>query len=245
MKLSIFIAAFAAETMATRHSEALEPRDTTICGQWDNVKIGPYTVYQDLWGMDSGTGSQCTTVGSLSGTTLSWSTSWSWSGGSSNVKSFANVVTDITVAQLSSFKSIPSTWTWSYTGNSIVADVAYDMFTSSSSGGSAEYEVMIWLAALGGAGPISSTGSPIATPTINGVTWKLYSGYNGAMHVFSFVAPSSVQSFKGDLVSFFTYLESSQGMPSSQYLQSIGAGTEPFTGSNAVFTVSAFSLTTS
>jgi xyloglucan-specific endo-beta-1,4-glucanase len=49
-----------------------------------------------------------------------------------------------------------SSWSWSYTGSDLVADVSYDMFTSSSAGGSNEYEIMIWLAALGGAGPISS-----------------------------------------------------------------------------------------
>jgi len=98
-----------------------------------------------------------------------------------------------------------------------------------------------WLAALGGAGPISSTGSPIATPTIDGVTWNLFSGPNGAMTVYSFVAQSQASSFSGDLLDFFTYLESSQGYPSSQYLLSIGAGTEPFTGSNAVLTTSAYS----
>lgn len=62
--------------------------------------------------MDSGTGSQCTTVNSLSGNTLSWKTSWSWSGGQGQVKSFANVVTDIAVTKLSSISSIPSTWSW-------------------------------------------------------------------------------------------------------------------------------------
>ena len=40
---------------------------------------------------------------------------------------------------------------------------------------------MIWLTSLGGAGPISSTGSPITTVTISGVSWKLYKGMNGAM----------------------------------------------------------------
>ena len=89
---------------------------------------------------------------------------------------------------------------------------------------------MIWLAALGGAGPISSTGSTIATPTIDGVSWKLYSGPNGATTVYSFVASSEVTSFSGDIKAFFTYLINSQGFSSSQYLTSIGAGTEPFTG---------------
>lgn len=123
-----------------------------------------------------------------------------------------------------------TTWKWSYTGSSIVADVAYDVFTSATSGGSNAYEIMIWLAAIGGAGPISSTGSPVATTTIDGVSWKLYSGPNGATTVYSFVASSQATSFTGDLMNFFKYLETNQGFPSSQYLVSIGAGTEPFTG---------------
>lgn len=101
---------------------------------------------------------------------------------------------------------------------------------------------MIWLAALGGAGPISATGSLIATVTLAGTSWKLYNGMNGQMNVFSFVASSQVASFSGDLMAFVNYLSSSQGLSKSQILQSVGAGTEPFTGSNAVFTTTGFSL---
>jgi xyloglucan-specific endo-beta-1,4-glucanase len=104
------------------------------------------------------------------------------------------------------------------------------MFTSSSATGANEYEIMIWLAALGGAGPISSTGSPVSTTTIGGVTFKLYSGPNGSTTVYSFVAESEATSFSADILDFYKYLESSEGFPSSQYLLNIGAGTEPFTG---------------
>jgi xyloglucan-specific endo-beta-1,4-glucanase len=104
------------------------------------------------------------------------------------------------------------------------------MFTSSTASGSAQYEIMVWLAALGGAGPISSTGSAIATPTIGGVTFKLYSGPNGSTTVYSFVAESEQTSFSGDLRGFFTYLINSEGFSSSQYLLSVQAGTEAFTG---------------
>lgn len=104
------------------------------------------------------------------------------------------------------------------------------MFTSSTSTGSNQYEIMIWLAALGGAGPISSTGSAVATPTIGGVKWKLFSGPNGSTTVYSFVAESEQTAYSGDLKAFFTYLESSFSFPKTQYLKSVGAGTEPFTG---------------
>jgi xyloglucan-specific endo-beta-1,4-glucanase len=148
----------------------------------------------------------------------------------------------MTPTKLSDLSSLVSSWKYTYTGTSLVADVAYDMFLSSTSSGTAEHEVMIWLAALGSAKPISSTGSTIATPTVAGYSWKLYYGLNGSMKVYSFVASSQIMSFSGDLMAFYKYLEKSQGLSTSQYLQSIGAGTEPFTGSDAVLTVSAYSI---
>lgn len=133
----------------------------------------------------------------------------------------------------------------SYTGSNIDGDVAYDLFTSSSASGSNEYEIMIWLAALGGAGPISSTGSAVATVTIGGVTWKLYSGPNGSTTVYSFVASSEQTNFSGDLIDFLQYLEKNEGFSSSQYLLTIQAGTEPFTGTNAKLTTTAYSVSVS
>lgn len=166
---------------------------------------------------------------------------WSWAGASNQVKSYANIVTSLTSTALSGITSIPSTYAYTYTGTSIVADVSYDMFTSSSAEGTNEYEIMVWLAALGGAGPISSTGSPIATPSLAGSTWKLYSGPNGDTTVYSFVAETEVTDFSGDLMDFLNYLVNDEGLSDSQFLTSIGAGTEPFTGSDAVLTVSSYS----
>lgn len=99
---------------------------------------------------------------------------------------------------------------------------------------------MIWLAALGGAGPISSTGSPVATTTIAGVMWKLSSGENGNMTAYSFVASATTTSFSGDLLEFLKYLQTKQGLSSSLYLIDVQAGTEPFTGS-AALSVSSYS----
>lgn len=104
------------------------------------------------------------------------------------------------------------------------------MWLAPSVGADNDYEIMIWLAAYGGAGPISSTGSPIATPTIAGHTWNLYSGPNGDTTVFSFVSPTHIGDFDGDLQLFFKYLTTSQGVSSSQVVTAIQAGTEPFSG---------------
>ena len=60
---------------------------------------------------------------------------------------------------------LQTTWDWSQTSSgSIVADVAYDLFTSNTAGGSNVNEIMIWLANYND-GPISytydSSGQPV------------------------------------------------------------------------------------
>lgn len=259
MKVSTTL--FLAATAAFASAAPLERR-SDFCGDWDNVKNGQYTTYNNLWGRTTSgvSGSQCTGVDSFNSNTITWHTSWNWSGVQTQVKSYANVVATIAAKQLSAISSINSIWRWKYTGSDIVANVSYDLFTSSTATGSEEYvsppypvkspwqcltikqEIMIWVGALGGAGPISSTGSAIATVTLNGSSWKLYKGINGQMTVFSFVATKDVNNFSGDLNNFLKYLTSSQGLPSNQYLIHAGAGTEPFTGSNAKLTTSAYTL---
>lgn len=85
-----------------------------FCGQWDSEVAGDYTVYNNLWGKDSAnSGSQCTTNNGLgSDGSLSWSTSWTWAGGSTSVKSYANVVVKSDKKALSAVSSIPSRWSW-------------------------------------------------------------------------------------------------------------------------------------
>ncbi|RYP70886.1 hypothetical protein DL771_005136 [Monosporascus sp. 5C6A] len=249
MKSSILGSAaafFAGVALAMPTPTAGEKRAaTTFCEQWGSLETGGYIVYNNLWGRDAATsGSQCTTVDGVSGSgQLAWSTEWSWAGGQYQVKSYANAVRRMTPVRLSAVSNIPSTWSWSYTGSGMVANVAYDLFTASTPDGAPEYEIMIWLGSLGGAGPISETGSTIATPAVSGVTWDLYYGSHSQMKVYSFVARSNQKRFDGDLMDFVNYLVDSQGLSTSQYLQSAGAGTEPFLGSNAKFTTSAYSLT--
>ncbi|GAB1738565.1 hypothetical protein NU219Hw_g3369t1 [Hortaea werneckii] len=220
---------------------------TSDCSQYGETTVGNYIVYNDLWGQDNGSGSQCVTVTGVADDSLEWSTTWSWSDNKNDVKSYSNAVVDADSVQLSSISSMKSSWDWKYTGDSLTADVAYDMFTSSSADGSEEFEVMVWLANLN-AGPISSSYSAsgdaetIATPNVAGYDWSLYKGSNGAQTVYSFLPSDSINSFSGDVYEFFTYLINSQEFDESQYLVSAGAGTEAFVGQNAEFTVSAYSL---
>jgi xyloglucan-specific endo-beta-1,4-glucanase len=84
--------------------------------------------------------------------------------------------------------------------------VAYDLWLAPWVGANNEYEIMIWVGSIDGAGPISETGStPIASPTILGMQWNLFKGPNGVVTVSSFVATGgNIQSFDGDLKSSTT-----------------------------------------
>jgi xyloglucan-specific endo-beta-1,4-glucanase len=74
------------------------------------------------------------------------------------------------------------------------------------------------LGRLGGVQPI---GSQVATVNVAGQNWELWDGYNGSMHVFSFVAQNQLSSFSADVKVFLTWLASNRGFPaSSQYLLS-------------------------
>ena len=124
--------------------------------------------------------------------------------------------------------------------------MAYDTFLGTSATGANAYEVMVWLGDFGGCSPLSNDGYPPvpeASPTIGGVAWNLIIGQNGNVVVYSFVAQNkAATSFSGNLLLFYQYLITNYQLSSSQYLQSIQAGSEVFTGSNCVLTTSAYNI---
>lgn len=98
---------------AEKPTASLKERSTETCDQWGTIETGSYIVYNDLWGESYATsGSQCTTVSGLTNGILSWSTSWTWAGGSSNVKSYANAALDFTATELSAISSLTAVWSW-------------------------------------------------------------------------------------------------------------------------------------
>ncbi|KAI8144914.1 endoglucanase [Fennellomyces sp. T-0311] len=232
-----FIAGLSA--LATLALAAPLEKRAEFCGQWDTEEIGNYIVYNNLWGQDSGSGSQCTEVLNLDGNNLSWRTAWSWSGGQYSVKSYANAAYMFDTKTLSSLSSIPFTWKWAYTGSDMVVNVAFDLWTSAGNSGDYEYEIMIWLAAIGGAGPL---GSQVSSFSYDGTDWALYEGTNGAQTVYSYVAGNQIESITSDALPFLTHLVDSGYLSSSQYLRAIQAGTEPFLGSNAELITSEYSV---
>ncbi|KAJ3044470.1 hypothetical protein HDV00_001897 [Rhizophlyctis rosea] len=204
----------------------------TYCGQWDSKTVGPYTFYADLWGQADATfGSQCSSINTASDP-VTWTTQFTWTGAPYQVKSYSQ----IQLAKpkvLSSIKSIPSTWSYTVNYSSgTVMDIAYDLFLGPTSGGTNTVEIMIWLAAIGGAGPISTTGStPAKTFSYGGGTWNLFVGSNGSQQVHSFVRSSQTTNFSGDLLQFLNFLTTNGYFSTSLYLNSIASGTEPFVGS--------------
>jgi len=223
----------------------------TLTGPTDCQPAGEYTLCQNLWGADEGVGNQNSTLISSSGNTVSWSTAYTWANNQNNVKSYANVEsTSAKGVQLSALQTAPTSWSWTYqtVSDGIRADVSYDIWLGASKSGNpassaSNYEIMIWLSGEGGIQPVGS--SIQSGISLAGHTWTLWNGPNTNWQVFSFVsADGNINDFSADLKDFFDFLVQNHGVASSQYIQSIQSGTEPFTGS-ADLVINSYSVTAS
>jgi len=153
---SLFIVA-----AAPAPSPVLEERATpSQCGQYSTLQTGAFTLASNEWGATtSGTsGSQCSYIAGLQGSSLSWWTTWTWSGPSGQVKSYTNAQVSIPQKAVSQYTSIPTTWKWAYTGTNLACNVAYDTFLGASASSANEFEVMVWLGLYGGVSPLSANG---------------------------------------------------------------------------------------
>jgi xyloglucan-specific endo-beta-1,4-glucanase len=215
---NLFIPLLAFATTATT-AAVLEPRQQkSLCEKYAYWSGNGYECLNNLWGdKDATSGSQCTYVDGSSSNGVKWRTTWTWVGGQNNVKSYAYCGRILAKGRtISSISSMKTSAAWTYNTNSIRANVAYDVFTAAdanhnNSGG--DYELMIWLARIGDIYPI---GKSTLQVTLAGHTWDLWIGFNGAMRVYSFVAPSPVQNFNADVKDFFNYLQTNQSFPASQ-----------------------------
>uniref|UniRef100_A0A0W0FVV1 Putative endocellulase n=1 Tax=Moniliophthora roreri TaxID=221103 RepID=A0A0W0FVV1_MONRR len=201
------------------------------------MAAGNCNLCQNLWGRQAGVGSQNSTLIRADGNIVSWSTKYTWQNGPNSVKSYANAESTVAKGvQLQDVVSAPTTWSWNYESQSegIRADVAYDIWTGvpptgTPASANSSFEIMIWLSGLGGIQPV---GSPVTTGvSLVGHTWDLWRGPNTNWEVLSFVAKDGeIKDFNVDLNDFFKYIIDNQSVEPTQYIQSIQAGTEPFTG---------------
>ncbi|KAG5922133.1 hypothetical protein E4U53_003724, partial [Claviceps sorghi] len=85
----------------------------SFCSIFGTTTAGPYTLYHNNFGSGAASsGQQCTTFSPLQGDSVAWSTTWSWQGGPSSVKSYSNVGLAHVNRRVSDVKSIPSRWSW-------------------------------------------------------------------------------------------------------------------------------------
>jgi xyloglucan-specific endo-beta-1,4-glucanase len=198
---------------------ALEPRQqASLCKKYEYWSGNGYECLNNLWGDEAATsGSQCTYVDGASSSGVKWHTKWTWNGGQNNVKSYAYCGKILTKGRtIGSINSMQTSTNWSYDVNTMRCNVAYDIFTAADPNhvnSSGDYELMIWLARIGDIYPIGKSTMQV---TLAGHTWDLWTGYNGQMRVFSFVAPTPINNFSADVKEFFNWLEKNQDFPASK-----------------------------
>jgi hypothetical protein len=224
------------------------------CAPGGTITLGEYYLFDNEWGASSGSGSTCVS-GRRSGTTLIWTTNWSWTGSQYSVKAYPSAVlgwhwgwkttgTGLPV-RLSTNKRVSSTWKFKVSGRNTL-DVSYDMWlhtiSSPTWANQPADEVMVWLYRSGGANPLGTLQRVV---TIGGATWDLYSGTN-SWHVYSFVRVSESASTSSvlNLQDFLNgYLVKHGYLSKSLYLTSVESGTEVFTGKGSL-TTTAYTTTT-
>jgi len=129
---------------------SLSPRQqATLCERYGYWSGNGYEMNNNNWGRDAATsGSQCTYVDGSSGNGIQWHTTWTWSGGENNVKSYPYSGKLVTKGRkIASIGSMQTSVTWSYSTTNIRANVAYDIFTAADPNhvnSSGDYELMIW-----------------------------------------------------------------------------------------------------
>lgn len=98
---------------------ALYPRDnaSSNCSPYDPTTRGPYAVQNDIWGATpSGDQKQCSSISSFDGSSLAWSTTFTWTGDGNAVKTYANAENkEATPCKpLNQYTSMKTSWTWEY-----------------------------------------------------------------------------------------------------------------------------------
>ncbi|KAF6829549.1 endoglucanase a precursor [Colletotrichum musicola] len=229
----------------------------TLDKKWGYHQVDGYELNNNTWGCDSATsGSQRTHYDGPSSpgsaacpgrVGIAWSSDWEWRGGDDSVKSYVYGARQFPRRLVSEIAALPTEVEWHYSTWDVRANVAFDIFTDTDrehANSSGEFEVMIWLAKLGGVWPISESKAPIAHVNIAGHEWELHFGYNhgGAMKVYSFLPVNGpIQHFSADVKHFFDYLVHQHQFPAqNQYMLVYQLGTEAFTGGPAEFVVPKF-----
>lgn len=221
---------------------------TQLWKDGDSLTLGKYWLNSNLWGAETGTGSQSLWETSQSDTTIGWGTRWDWDGQGTSVKSYNCSVlgwhwgwkladTGLPL-QLKEQRNVQTSWDFHLQETKPGGlNVSYDLWLSSDpqlGNTNADHEIMIWLYKSGDIRPI---GEPQATVTLGGVDWELWEGSlpQCGWPVHSFIRTTNTTAQKLNLSEFFNYLIE-RGLSDSQYLISVEAGAEVFTGAGQLDT---------
>jgi hypothetical protein len=206
--------------------------DTQICDKYGSTTIeNRYIVMNNEWGADI---PQCINVTS-GGFALTANHSRPTNGAPASYPAIyvgchytaCSTGTNLPM-QVSEIKSVTSSISYSYPGSGIY-DAAYDIWLDPTPKKDAvnKQEVMIW---FNRQGQIQPVGSKVASATIGGRTWEVWTGNNGANDVVSYVAPSPIKSWNFSILDFINDTKTRSGVTNSWYLTSIQAGFEPWQG---------------
>lgn len=119
-----------------------------LCEQFAYHAESGYGINNNIWGSQFGTGSQCTYTDSADYSGTSWHVDWTWWGGPNNVKSYPYSGLEFSEKPLvSEVPALPVAVDWTYDGDEIRANVAFDLFTAADPKRDTthgEYELMVW-----------------------------------------------------------------------------------------------------
>ncbi|BFV55581.1 hypothetical protein KCMC57_up06850 [Kitasatospora sp. CMC57] len=158
---------------------------------WSN---GGYTLYNNIWG--SGAGHQTIWANSPS----NWGV-WADHPNTGGIKSYPNA-TKWVGKRLSALSSVSSSFNVSVPSSGAY-ETAYDIWDSGNAN-----EIMLWVNKTGPVGPL---GTAQGTLSLDGHTWTVYRGTNGANAVFSFVRSSNTNSGTVNILSLLNWMKNSKG----------------------------------
>ncbi|PVH74253.1 glycoside hydrolase family 12 protein [Cadophora sp. DSE1049] len=223
--------------------------------QWGYTEGEPGAMCMNVTSLNNGTYSTPSTAPPFSVT-------WAYPPGPATqpVHAFPNVqvVTGLPTL-LSSIKTIGLSMHWTYgvgntaaestsaselTANAVNTNVAIDMFLdadqkAAENSSLANYEVMVWFATFGTAAqPIGKENGTVATESVNGTTFNLYTGQNSLFqNVLTWVASATTETFVGDIAPLLTKLDTvtqANFTGAGLYMGHLGMGTEAFSATNNV-----------
>ncbi len=202
--------------------------------------VGGYVLNNNVWGKAKSPHGWEVIDDIHGGKSISWRARYNWPVGSDqySVKCYPSVITgwhwDISSSDrrlprvISSLKNV-TTGATATIRNPGVQNVAYDLWFHASGkipgkDSKPTDEVMIWMAAHGGAGPLGKLREKVR---IGDADWSLYVGDVG-WKVFSFVRAENCETWKIDAKLFFDHLVKTGLMTTDKQLSSVQFGTEVF-----------------